>query len=70
LAALPERQSLALHSPEKEVEAALNLLENIRQLAADPGSRQQVQLLAQKLGLRIGLRFAVTRRQGGRGLSP
>jgi DNA invertase Pin-like site-specific DNA recombinase len=58
LAAVPQERATAQRVPEEEVEAALRLLDNIRQVAQNPTARAQILPLVQRLGLRIGLQFA------------
>ena len=49
--------SLVARSPDAEVEAAMQLLSQIRQIATDPDARADILPLVQKLGLRLGLNF-------------
>jgi hypothetical protein len=57
LAATLQRLAPGLRSPEQEVDVAMGVLDNIRQVAGDSAARAQILPLAQRLGLRIGLRF-------------
>jgi hypothetical protein len=54
---LPKPVAELVHSPEAEVDSALSLLDNIRQVATDQSVRPAILPLVQRLGVRIGLRF-------------
>jgi len=58
LVAVPSEWACSDRTPEEEVDAAMSLLDDIRQIAGDLESRAQVLSLAQKLELWIGLQFA------------
>ena len=57
LAAVPLEPTRAHRTPEKEVDAAMRLFDDIREVAKDPAARAQILPLTQRLGLRIGLQF-------------
>ena len=57
LAAVSKEPSRRLRAPEEEAEAAMRLLDDIRQVATDPAARTQILPLLRRVGLRIGLRF-------------
>jgi DNA invertase Pin-like site-specific DNA recombinase len=58
LAAVPAETARLGCTPEEEVEAAMRLFDDIRQVASDPAARAQVLPLVQRLKLWIGLHFA------------
>jgi hypothetical protein len=45
-------------NPEREVDAAMNLLEEIRRVSRVPSARADIPLVLDRLGFRIGLQFA------------
>jgi hypothetical protein len=57
LAAVSGMPTRRPYTPEEEAEAAIHLLDDIRQVATDPAGRAAISPLLQRLGLRIGLQF-------------